>query len=432
MSPVAAGSVDIVAAIEQEGTKAIVKAWLKQVGDAVAEGDPIAELETDKVAMEVAAPASGVLSEILVQNEQEAAPGAVLGRIAAGDGAAVVPAAATASAASAAAAVPAVAAGGVSSSLASIASFDPALRLSPSVRRALLETGLDPATLVGTGRGGRLTRKDVDDAAAQRSKGGTAAPARVAVPDTAIAPAHRAAEQRTATGTRIPHDTMRRRIAEHMSRSVAVAPHVTALFEADFSAIMAHRKLHKPAFERQGVNLTLTAYIVAATVAAMKAVPVVNSRWHDDFVEVFDDVNIGIGTALGDKGLIVPVVHRSQTLSLLGIATRLQDITALGRAGKLSPADVQNGTFTISNHGVSGSLTASPIIINQPQSAILGVGKVEKRVIVREIDGVDAIQIRPMSYVTLTIDHRVIDGAQTNAWLSRFVECLEQWPLLQA
>lgn len=430
MSPVAAGSVDIVAAIEQEGTKAIVKAWLKQVGDAVAEGDPIAELETDKVAMEVAAPASGVLSEILVQNEQEAAPGAVLGRITSSDAVAGATTAAPASVAAAAVErAPAVALTGGSlgslGSLGSIASFDPALRLSPSVRRALLETGLDPATLLGTGRGGRLTRKDVDDAAAQRPTGVAAASA----PGGAIVSSVRAAEQRTATGTRIPHDTMRRRIAEHMSRSVAVAPHVTALFEADFSAIMAHRKAHKPVFERQGVNLTLTAYIVAATVEAMKAVPVVNSRWHDDFVEVFDDVNIGIGTALGDKGLIVPVVHRSQALSLMGIASRLQEITALGRAGKLSPADVQNGTFTISNHGVSGSLTASPIIINQPQSAILGVGKVEKRVIVREIDGVDAIQIRPMSYVTLTIDHRVIDGAQTNAWLSRFVECLERWPL---
>lgn len=427
MSAVAGGSVDIVAAIEQEGTKAVVKAWLKRVGDVVAEGDPILELETDKVAMEVAAPAAGVLSEILIEEAQGAAPGAVLGRISQGGAAAAVASEAVLSTADSmsAAAPPA---GGKAGS---IASFDPALRLSPSVRRALLETGLDPATISGTGRDGRLTRKDVDDAAARLASGAAAVSAPLAATparDRASKPAAAAPSLRVGRGTRIPHDTMRRRIAEHMSLSVATAPHVTAVFEADFSAIMAHRKAHKAEFERQGINLTLTSYMVAATVEAMRAVPVVNSRWHDDFIEVFDDINVGIGTALGDKGLIVPVVHRAQTLSFIGIASRLQEMTALGRSGKLSPADVQGGTFTISNHGVSGSLTASPIIINQPQSAILGVGKVEKRVVVREVGGVDAIQIRPMSYVTLTIDHRVIDGAQTNAWLSRFVEYIENWP----
>jgi 2-oxoglutarate dehydrogenase E2 component (dihydrolipoamide succinyltransferase) len=143
---------------------------------------------------------------------------------------------------------------------------------------------------------------------------------------------------------------------------------------------------------------------------------------------VFDDIGIGVGTALGDKGLVVPVVHRAQSLSLLGIAARLQEATALARAGKLAPADVQGGTFTISNHGVSGSLFAAPIIINQPQVAILGVGKVEKRVVVREVNGADAMLIRPMAYVSLTIDHRALDGAQTNAWLTRFVETIETWP----
>lgn len=425
MSAVTGSFVDIVAAIEQEGTKAVVKTWMKRVGDAVAEGDPVVELETDKVAMEVASPAAGILSEILVQETQDAAPGAVLGRISRDGATAGTAEAAPSTTAGAAAA--GERAGGKDGS---IASFDPALRLSPSVRRALLETGLDPATIPGTGRDGRLTRKDVDDAAA-RLLSGAAASAPVAAtpaPDRAPKPAAAAPSPRLGRSTRIPHDTMRRRIAEHMSLSVATAPHVTAVFEADVSAIMAHRRAHKAEFERQGINLTLTSYMVAATVEAMRAVPVVNSRWHDDFVEVFDDVSVGIGTALGDKGLIVPVVHRAQTLSFIGIAGRLQEMTALGRSGRLSPADVQGGTFTISNHGVSGSLTASPIIINQPQSAILGVGKVEKRVVVREVGGVDTIQVRPMCYVTLTIDHRVIDGAQTNAWLSRFVEYIENWP----
>jgi 2-oxoglutarate dehydrogenase E2 component (dihydrolipoamide succinyltransferase) len=220
---------------------------------------------------------------------------------------------------------------------------------------------------------------------------------------------------------------MRRTIAEHMTRSLATAPHVTAVFEADFTAVAAHRKAHKAELERRGLSLTYTAYLVAATVEAMKAAPQVNSRWFDDRLELYEDVNVGVGVALGDKGLIVPVVRRAQTLSLFDIAERLHVLTEKARAGKLAPADVRDGTFSISNHGVSGSLLAAPIIINQPQSAILGVGKVEKRVVVREVDGTDAIQVRPMAYVSLTIDHRAIDGHQTNAWLTRFVEALESW-----
>jgi 2-oxoglutarate dehydrogenase E2 component (dihydrolipoamide succinyltransferase) len=208
---------------------------------------------------------------------------------------------------------------------------------------------------------------------------------------------------------------------------VRVAPHVTAVFEADFSAIIAHRNAHKASFEKAGANLTFTAYFVAACVAAMKVAPAVNGRWFDDRIEIYDDVNIGIGTALGEKGLIVPVIRKAQTLPLLDIAKALTDLTERARAGKLSPADVRDGTFSISNHGVSGSLVASPIIINQPQSAILGVGKLEKRAVVREAGGVDRIEIRPMAYVSLTIDHCVIDAFQTNAWLARFVEALEGW-----
>jgi 2-oxoglutarate dehydrogenase E2 component (dihydrolipoamide succinyltransferase) len=142
----------------------------------------------------------------------------------------------------------------------------------------------------------------------------------------------------------------------------------------------------------------------------------------------FDDINIGVGSALGDNGLIVPVIHQAQRLSLAGIAAKLQDLTARARSNTLEPADVKGGTFTVSNHGVSGSLFAAPIIINQPQSAILGVGKLEKRLVVREIDGVDTIQIRPMAYVSLTIDHRSLDAHQTNAWLTHFVRTLESWP----
>jgi 2-oxoglutarate dehydrogenase E2 component (dihydrolipoamide succinyltransferase) len=176
------------------------------------------------------------------------------------------------------------------------------------------------------------------------------------------------------------------------------------------------------------VKLTYTAYLVAAAAEAMKTAPAINSRWHSDRLEIFDDINIGVGTALGTKGLIVPVLRKVQTLSLEGIAAGLDALVEKARAEKLTAADVKGGTFTISNHGVSGSLLAAPIIINQPQSAILGVGKLEKRVVVREVGGVDTLQVRPMAYVSLTIDHRVVDGAQTNAWLTRFVELIETWP----
>lgn len=419
--------IDIIVPLEQEGTKAVVRGWLKAVGDTVAADDPLVELETDKVTQEVPAPAAGVLAEILLTSEAEAVPGAILGRLRPLGEVAHEAAPATAAAV---AAMPASAATATPIIVPTAGLRDPELRLSPSVRRALTDHGLDPATIRGSGKGGRITRADVDAAvAALSTTPATPVASTTPVPSAMPAVPLPAVEARgTPGGRQVPHDRMRRLIAENMVRSVTVAPHVTAVFEADFSAIMAHRAAHKAAFERQGVALTYTAYLVAACVAAMKAVPALNSRWHDDYLELFDDINIGVGTALGDKGLVVPVIHQVQALSLEGIAARLQDVTARARAGKLVPRDVQGGTFSISNHGVSGSLVATPIIIQQPQSAILGVGKLEKRVVVRGVDGSDAMVIRPMAYVSLTIDHRVVDGHQTNAWLGRFVETLETWP----
>ena len=178
-------------------------------------------------------------------------------------------------------------------------------------------------------------------------------------------------------------------------------------------------------FEKRGAKLTYTAYFVKATVEALKAVPEVNSRWHDDALEIFDDLNIGVATALGSGGLIVPVITKAQDLDLYGIAERLQDLTDRARSEKLDPKDVQNGTFTISNHGVSGSLIAAPIIINQPQSAILGIGKLERRVVAMS-DGSSEVEVKPMCYVTLTIDHRVLDGFQANQFLTSWVEALSR------
>jgi len=394
--------IDIRAPEDTEGTKSALRAWLKQVGDAVRGDEPLAELETDKVAVEVAAPAAGVLAEILV-TDGDVAPGQVLARLAPEGAPAQTPPPPAAPVKHVLdAALPTQ-----QRATRAIGDFDPALRLSPAVRRLCAEHALDPSAIPGTGRDGRITAADVE--------------AHLKAPQPA--PASTAAEG----VTRIPHTPMRRRIAEHMAHSVATAPHVTALFEADFSAIIAHRNAHKAQAQQLGFPLTFTAYFVAAAAQAMAAAPAVNSRWHEDHLELFRDVNIGVGAALGDKGLIVPVIHRAQTLSLFGIAEKLADLTERARTGKLAKADVSGGTFSISNHGVSGTLAAYPIIINQPQSAILGVGKLEKRVVVRQLAGQDAMVIRPMAYVTLTIDHRVLDGAQTNAWLTRFVEVLEGW-----
>jgi len=160
----------------------------------------------------------------------------------------------------------------------------------------------------------------------------------------------------------------------------------------------------------------------------MAVAPAINGRWEEDRIAISPAINVGIGTALGEKGLVVPVVKDAGSLTLEEIGRALDDLTSRARSGSLTAGDVSGGSFTISNHGVSGSLLASPIIIHAGQAAILGVGKLEKRVVVREVNGQDAILIRPMAYVTLTIDHRVVDGHQTNTWLTRFVEILENWP----
>ena len=412
------GLIDILAPVEQEGTKAVVRNWLKTLGEFVSADDPLVELETDKVTQEVPAPISGLLHEILMENGDNAEPGSILGRIklqsdATDDATVAVDDSATPT----------------------TSTHNAAVHYSPAVRRAAEEYGIDPATVKGTGKGARVTRADMT---AAHASGAVSAIAEEIPPPpvqtekaepvaTAQIPVAHAPTPENSRSRKIKHTPMRLAIANHMQASVSTAPHVTAVFEADFTAIVRHREQNKAKFAATGISLSYTAYIVAACVAAMKEVPEINSQWHDDCLEVFEDINIGIGTALGDKGLVVPVIKEAQNLSLSGIASKLQDLTTRARSNALAPADMRGGTFTISNHGVSGSLFASPIIINQPQSAILGVGKLEKRVVVREVDGIDTMQVRPMAYVSLTIDHRSLDGHQTNTWLSHFVKVLENW-----
>jgi 2-oxoglutarate dehydrogenase E2 component (dihydrolipoamide succinyltransferase) len=395
--------IDIVVPDEQEGTKAVVRAWLKKVGDAVAEHDPLVEIETDKVTQEVAAPAAGVLAEILLTTDDEAEPGAVLGRI---DDCAPAKAGAQTERGArvdggeheALRATGPLSGPHQSSTLrGTLSQGNDQLetRLSPAVRQALQQYGLDALKVTGTGRDGRITREDVDRAIAG-----------------------------TSSTNELPADRMRRTIAENMVRAVTEAPHVTAVFEADFSAVASH----KAAMAERGMKLSYTAYIVKAAAEAMAAAPEINGRWDGGRLAISSTIDIGIGTALGEKGLLVPVIRDAGALSLDQIGLRLDDLTARAREGKLDRSEVSGGSFTISNHGVSGSLLAAPIILHNGQAAILGIGKLQKRAVVREIDGEDSVVIRPMAYVTLTIDHRVVDAHQTNAWLTRFVEILESWP----
>jgi 2-oxoglutarate dehydrogenase E2 component (dihydrolipoamide succinyltransferase) len=397
--------IDVLLPADQvEGTRSQVQRWLKAVGDSATRDEPLVEIETDKVTVEVSSPADGVVAEIVAAEGTDVAPGEVLARLAPA-GAAHAPSAPEKVRVATPAARPAAPAAGLTAAGA----------LSPAVRRLLAERGLSADQVKGSGQGGRITVEDVLSA----SPG--AAPA-IGARAPQSAPAEEAGVRR------VPHTPMRRRIAAHMVESLLhTAPHVTNVFEADLSAVLADRAKRKAEFDRRGVALTLTAYFVAACVDALRAVPEANARWSEDAILVHERFDIGVATALGDRGLVVPVIRDAGAMDLAGIAAALGELVARARDDALTPADLRGGTFTISNHGVSGSLLAAPIVINQPQSAILGVGKLEKRAVVVTEDGRDAVAIRPCCYLTLTIDHRVLDGFQANRFMETLVSHLEGW-----
>jgi 2-oxoglutarate dehydrogenase E2 component (dihydrolipoamide succinyltransferase) len=389
---------------ETEGTRSQLLRWLKQPGDAVRENEPLIEIETDKVTVEVASPGDGVLSEILKHEQEEIAPGELLARIT-GGAASQAPAAPApvASAAAVPAAGPAAPAGG---------------QLSPAVRRLLSEHGLQPTQVRGSGPAGRIMVEDVLQAAAAGATHAAPSP-----PSAPAVPASAAAGVR-----RVPHTAIRRRIAEHMVQSLLhTAPHVTTVFEADLSAVLADRARRREAAAQAGVALTLTAYFVRAAVAAIRAVPEANSRWTEEALELYEAIHVGIATAVEGTGLVVPVLHDAQSRDLIETARGLEELVRRAREGKLAPADVRGGTFTISNHGVSGSLLAAPIIINQPQAAILGIGKLERRAVVLGEGEATRIAAQPRCYVSLTLDHRVMDGHQANRFMQTFVDTLTGW-----
>ena len=427
-------TIDIVLPQSEEASHATVIEWLKQVGDPVAEHEPVVEVATDKVTMEIASPATGVLHEILCAPDTDLEAGGLLGRVLL-----EIP--------------EQVDSGGGTPTPVVDEEIDwtdrhpgefEGHRLSPLVRRMLREHNLSPEDIQGTGREARITHRDVlqyvaeqegstrryDDLRDTSDEPGASpdeADDRVSAPDDSADVYGRADEASSGGSRRVPHTPMRRAIASHMVDSMLrTAPHVTAIFDADLSAVLRHKRTNRQEAERRGVRLTLTCYFVRAAAAAVRAVPQINSRWHDDALEVFEAVDVGVATALGDEGLVVPVIRDVHRLNIWGVAAEMQALTDKARSGSLKQEDLRGGTLTITNHGVSGSLIATPII-NQPQSAIIGVGRLEKRVHVVEVDERDTIQIAPMVYVSLTIDHRALDGYQANRYLTAFVDALQNW-----
>ncbi|NWG33339.1 MAG: 2-oxo acid dehydrogenase subunit E2, partial [Chloroflexi bacterium] len=287
--------------------------------------------------------------------------------------------------------------------------------ISPVVAKIAAEHGVNLQEVKGTGLNGRITKKDVLNYVESGRKATDRGPqTMVSRPPSIVAPIE--------GDQLIKHTVIRKQIAEHMVMSKHTSPHVLTVMEADMSRVVKHRAANKDAFARDGVNLTFTAYFMMAIVAGLKAYPLVNSSWTDEGLLVHKAINIGMATSLGEEGLIVPVIKGADNLSLLAMARTVNDLANRARSKKLQPDDVKGGTFTLTNHGVSGSLFAFPVI-NQPQCGILGVGAMQKRVVV--ID--DAIAIRPMVYLSFVFDHRILDGASADWFLAKVKETLENW-----
>jgi 2-oxoglutarate dehydrogenase E2 component (dihydrolipoamide succinyltransferase) len=435
-----------------EGT---ITRWLKKPGDRVERDEPLFEISTDKVDAEIPAPSAGVLKEIKVTEGQTVPIQTVVAVIDAAGGAAVAPALvppatlAPSPAPEKAAAPKAVAAPPPPAPAASAApAVSPAkaggngqkIRSSPLVRKLAKEHNVDLAAVEGSGAGGRVSKRDI--LAAVGSGGAKLAPAPAAAPSVA-APAAAPAPP-PATGGALAHpalenavpreriyfghyeaqpmSVMRQRIAEHMVASKRVSPHVYSIDEADMTKIAKMRERSKAAFEsKYGTKLTFMPFFVRACVEALRAFPTVNASADGATVVLHREINVGIAVAL-DWGLIVPVLKNAEEKNFLGIARGINDLADRARAKKLKPEEVQEGTFSITNPGVYGGLMGLPVI-NQPNVAILGIGAIQKRPMVLD----DAIAIRSMVYLTLSYDHRVVDGAVAHRFVGQVKALLEGW-----
>jgi 2-oxoglutarate dehydrogenase E2 component (dihydrolipoamide succinyltransferase) len=428
-----------------EGT--IVK-WLKQVGDTIGRDEPLLEVSTDKVDTEVPSPAAGVLTEILHKEGETVAVGAALARIGEADGASAPAAVAPAPVAApppppAAPPPPAVPPAPVTAPLEIPAVPAPVaqaenVRSSPLVRKIAREHNVDLAQVPATGSGGTRINKDdilnfieqgkTTPAAPTPAVAPVVAPAPVALPAPMSAPVLAAPSVPAfAAGERIsiePMTKMRKIIADGMVNSRRTSAHVTTFFEADFTNIARLRERVKKSFEAQnGTKLTFLPFVIKATIDALKAMPVVNASTDGENIIYKSDYNVGIAVAL-DWGLIVPVIKNADRLSISGLAQVSQDLANRARAKQLKPDEVSGGTFSITNFGLYGGLTATPII-NQPQLAILGMGGIHKKPAVVETPDGDAIAIRHIGVLSLSFDHRIIDGAVGDQFLAHVKKTIE-------
>jgi 2-oxoglutarate dehydrogenase E2 component (dihydrolipoamide succinyltransferase) len=406
-----------VPALGESVTEATVARWLKHQGDTVAVDDPLVELETDKVTLEVNAPAAGTLSEIVAAEGSNVTVGGLLGRIGDGAAAAVKPAAKAAPAKAAApAAAPAPAASpppAAAPAPAPRGSAEVVERSGPAVRRLVEETKIDPATVPATGKDGRLTKGDLLTAAAAPIAAPAAAPV---LPTPAPAPPRELGPREE----RVRMTRLRKRIAERLKAAQNTAAMLTTFNEIDMTEIMALRERYRDVFEKKhGVKLGFMSLFVKACIVALKEIPAANAEIDgDDLIyKNHYDIGVAVGT---EQGLVVPVVRDADALGFADIEKKIADLGKRARDGKLALEELSGGTFTITNGGVYGSLNSTPIL-NPPQSAILGMHKIQKRAMVIG----DKIEARPMMYVALSYDHRIIDGREAVTFLVRVKDCLE-------
>ena len=382
----------VVPALGESVTEATVSKWLKSAGDAVAIDEPLVELETDKITLEVPAAAAGVLGAIEVAEGQTVEVGAVLGSIeASGGSGAPTPRPAARPEAPPPAAKPS---------------------LSPAVRKLVDEHGLDPAAIAGTGKGGRLTKGDVLAHLAAASEA-PRDPAPSPPPPAEPAPAGAREE-------RVPMTRLRRRIAERLKEAQNTAAMLTTFNEVDMSAVIEMRARLRDAFqEKHGVRLGFMSFFVKAVIVALKEVPAVNAEIDgtDIVYKNHYDIAVAVGT---EQGLVVPVLRDADALSFAGIEAGIADLGNRARDGRLTMQELTGGTFTVTNGGVYGSLLSTPIL-NPPQSGILGMHKIEKRAVVLD----DELAVRPMMYLVLSYDHRIVDGREAVTFLVRVKECIE-------
>jgi len=402
-------------------TEAEVIQWFKQAGDAVAVDEPLVELETDKVTIELPSPAAGVLAEITVETGETVEVDALLGMIGDGDGAVVKAKPAAAKEEVKAEPAPKAEPEPAPAPAPAAASDGGSEALSPAVKKLIDENGLDPSMISGSGKDGRIVKGDV--LAVLEAKGAAAPAAAAAAPiavPAAAKPASAPSVDQGAREERVRMTRLRKTIATRLKEAQNTAAMLTTFNEVDLGAVMAARSQYKELFEKKhGVRLGFMSFFVKACITALKDIPAVNAEIDGDELVYKNFYNIGVAVGT-DKGLVVPVLKDAQDLSLAGIEKAINAYGQAARDGNLKIDDLQGGTFTISNGGVYGSLMSTPIL-NAPQSGILGMHKIQERPMV--VNG--EIQVRPMMYLALSYDHRIVDGKEAVTFLVRVKECLE-------